>query len=200
MNRGDEDQLERRVIRHVHGELTEAEAAELDRAMLTDPALRALHLSYARLDGLTADALCSVMESGSPLAVVAPPLCEQRVTQRRSWLRSRWTLPIAVAASLAVAMLIPVGSEDPADHSGYRDVGVVAHRPVMPAPTATRFERPLTHLVGTGPSAAQRNTARDVLAVMGEDGRTIYVIEVERTQVTRVLSEGTRSRVVGNDY
>ncbi|RJP41998.1 MAG: hypothetical protein C4547_01100 [Phycisphaerales bacterium] len=200
MKPGEDDHLDRWVIRHVHGELSEAEAADFDRAMNSDPALRELHASYARLDGLTADALLAFTEREP---ACEPPFAEAPAHPARvrgTWLASRWTLPIAVAASLALAMVIPIGPDDADPRQGPRTAqtggnGTSATGPALRAPSG-----PLTHLVGTGPSAAQRNTARDVIAVMGEDGNTVYVIEVERTRLTRVLSEGTRSRVLENGF
>ena len=193
------------MVRRVHGELSDKESLELDREMIRDPRLREWLDQYTAVDSLasaalvgflackpTAQPICEGMKDGGNLA--ASSGLRQRFT------RSRWMTPIAIAASVAVAMIIPVGSELEPERDSGQGRRIVGNLPLL-QPALSRPEvgdlsngAPMLRTVAR-PRLTQRSTVRDVLGVMGADGQTIYFIEIDRTRTTQVSGGGSNDKI-----
>src|SRR5262249_2632729 len=87
-----DEHVERLIVRALDGEATAAERAELDALMAQNPAVRALHDEYERLDGAAKTALERVLVRPTP-ATPAPRI------YRGPWL-------VAAAGVLAAAAAI----------------------------------------------------------------------------------------------
>jgi hypothetical protein len=171
------DKLDYEVLmtRRLDDALSDEEALALDRELLRNPALRETFEVYARNDALTTEVLRREFDSGCGrvdiAAITQPPTVRRFARPHRGWL----LIPGAIAAAL-LAMVVPMPrflhTERPA----------VVNHTLSPAP----FEhgiRPVSAQDGLyrNVNTTKRNTGRDVIGVIGEDGN-IYWIEVDRTR------------------
>ncbi len=191
------EQLERLVVRKIHGELTDDESLELDRAMIRDPQVRELLDEYGGIDSLASTALEAAFAGDDRVAHGFSRGGRQRNLFKRRVLTSRWLAPVAIAASIALAMVIPIGHDSGSTRTVERSpqtggpVETVEPGDGLSVPDSAPLRR-----VGTRPRATRRSVARDVLGVMGEDGKTIYFIEVDRTRTMQYPGDNSKDRRV----
>lgn len=185
------EQLERRMIRSLDGALTEDEELELNRELIRNPEAHRLMAEYRAVDGLAAAALDRVVGGEAPKldgatwARAVP--AKRRAWQARAWL---WLAPGAIAAAL-LALIVPRPS-----------LTGVGPAPIVRGPGASIPEGVVRSPFSGGQPdmmrsvrstpAIHRNTGREIIGVVGDDGN-LYWIEVERTR-TVTLPAGTNSQ------
>lgn len=177
------ENIEALIIRSVHGELDDEESLSLNRELLRRPELRDLKSEYEALDRATTAALAAWWSRPVNRDDATEMLSGPR-RSRRTWLTvERWFIPSAVAAMILIAVFLP----------GQRDASRNSSPVPNPAPTvATRgpWEQPPAVRVGTTPTSVRRNTSRDVVGVIGKDGR-FYILEMDRTRTLRTPGRPT---------
>jgi hypothetical protein len=193
--------IERLIVRRLDGALTEDEELRLNRELIRNPEARQLLEDYERVDALASAALTDVLggeqeDVDVSLLTERAPTPSRQVGHRRGW----WLVPGAVAAAL-LALAIPRISFDGAGPSqpSFKQPLVVdgssdnrvdpagVNRPsigqVGSTPLPRRGRDSLSRNVSQLPMTS-RQTGRDVLGVMGDDGN-IYWIETDRTRTIR---------------
>ena len=103
MTDGIDEELERRIVRSLDGQLSPAEQSELDRELLRNPRARRLMAEYAETDELAAEALDRAL--APPDAAAAPT---GALTHGRR--RVDWRIAAGVAAAAAVALAAGIWS------------------------------------------------------------------------------------------
>jgi anti-sigma factor RsiW len=174
------DNLERAISRRLDGELTEAEALALDKRLIRDPEARALAEAMGGDDALVGAALRDVL-SGGPTGRSAE-LGDRAAWQgRRRWVR--WRVPLAVAAGIAVMLgaasvfVVRDASGGPARRSRLVEARVPHGAPGAETPAAA----PAVSVVPVARDIASKTgvePGRQLYGVVGDDGRTVYLLEV----------------------
>lgn len=190
MNHRDKD-IERRIVRRLDGESTPDENFELDRELIRDPDARQMYDSYQQVDELAAEVLGGVLPDVGE-SFNAATLAEVTAQPRRRRLhRGFWLVPGAIAAAL-LAIVVPRPGVAPQEKPA-----VVLYEPAtesvipqMQLPYASSNGYPRDGLMRNTSNSGRilprirRDTGRDVLGVIGDDGN-IYWIEVDRTRTIR---------------
>jgi hypothetical protein len=182
------EHLERLIVRSLDGALNEDDELALNRELIRNPDARRLMAAYRTVDELSAAALDEVAAGETPefdaKTWTRTGSSKQRMRQGRTWF---WLVPGAIAAAL-LAMIVP----RPMPTS-------VPRPPIVRAPSAPTFNgvvgspftggrQDIMRSVRSTP-AIHRNTNREIIGVVGDDGN-LYWIEVERTR-TVTLPAGT---------
>jgi hypothetical protein len=175
----DIQRTERLIVRKLDGEISEDEELQLNRELIRDPEARRLMEEYERIDGLAAAALDAALGDEAFSAHAASMEAPLRVSAGRGYHRGWWLVPGAVAAALLAIMIARFNPLMPSDESRLAD-----HQ----LPTSQRIpvvgpEHPggLQQNVNMGPDKVKRDTGREVIGVVGDDGN-IYWIEIDRTR------------------
>jgi len=185
------ERLERLMVRSLDGALSEDDELALNRELIRNPEARRLMSAYRTVDELSVAALDEVTVGEAPM-FDARTWTRTGSSRRPNWQGRKWfwLAPGAIAAAL-LAMIIP------------RSVPTNVRRPPlvqMPeVPTVLGAvgsplvggQQDLMHSVRSTP-AIHRDTGRDIIGVVGDDGN-LYWIEVERTR-TVTLPAGSSSR------
>jgi hypothetical protein len=185
------EHLERLIVRSLDGKLSEDDELALNRELIRNPEARRLMAAYRTVDELSIAALDEVAASETPDFDVKTwaraGSSKRRTRQGRTWF---WLAPGAIAAAL-LALIVP------------RPMPTSVQRPpIVRVPSAPTFngvvDSPFTggrqdmmRSVRSTP-AIHRNTDREIIGVVGDDGN-LYWIEVERTR-TVTLPAGTNSQ------
>lgn len=185
------EHLERLMIRSLDGALSEDDELSLNRELIRNPEARRLMAAYRAVDELSAAALNEVTNGETPvfdaLTWTRAVTSKRRGRQVRTWF---WLAPGAIAAALLamiVPRLTPTNVERPL---GVRSPSTSTFDGVLGSPF-TGGQQDLMHSVRTTP-AIHRNTGREIIGVVGDDGN-LYWIEVERTR-TVTLPATSNSR------
>lgn len=197
----DDEQLERLILRRLHREAegsAGADERELNERLRVDVSAQALMSDYRQIDARAAEAMDALLSRGADADEVArrawaadrPRPADERRAASRRW----WIAPAALAASVALGLLIPTA---PWVHDSTRNQRVPLGQGWVEAP-AKESELPgrgasggaaLSRPVADGPHATHRSTDRELVGVMGRDGRTIYFLQIDRTRTSRVQVE-----------
>ena len=172
------------IVRQLDGELPEDKQLALNRELMRDPEARRLMEDYRRIDALSSEALERAMGKGEvefdPVALTASRNRGRALRIHRGW----WLVSGAVAAAL-LALIIPRSTMD----WGEGAKQTVVHTTAPDAPPIVRedplFDRRYAPMrtVGSGaPARLRRDTGREVIGVLGDDGN-IYWIEIDRTRI-----------------
>ena len=186
--------IERLIVRGLDHALTEDEELRLNRELIRNPDARQLMERCRRIDELAAAALHDALRRDA--APVDPELLPARrpsVTagpNRRMW----WLVSGAMAAGLLALVMarLPVA---PTVRPMVADRGDAPNRAAPVVGPSVSDEAYSTdgymRNARMGPQAPRfrRDTGRDVIGVIGEDG-TIYWIEVDRIQTIRWPGRG----------
>ena len=185
------EHLERLIVLSLDGALSEDDELALNRELIRNPEARRLMAAYRTVDELSVAALDEVTAGETPEFDVKTwaraGSSKRRMRQGRTWF---WLAPGAIAAAL-LAMVVP----RPTPTS-------VERLPVVQVPSAPTFNgvvgspftvgrQDMMRSVRSTP-AIHRNTDREIIGVVGDDGN-LYWIEVERTR-TVTLPAGTSSQ------
>ena len=185
------EHLERLIVRSLDGALSEDDELALNRELIRNPEARRLMAAYRTVDELSVAALDEVTAGETPEVDAKmwtrAGSSKRRMRQGRTWF---WLAPGAIAAAL-LAMVVP----RPTPTS-------VERLPVVQVPSAPTFNgvvgapftggrQDMMRSVRSTP-AIHRNTDREIIGVVGDDGN-LYWIEVERTR-TVTLPAGTSSQ------
>ena len=196
----DQEQLERLITRHLDGQLTADEELAFQRALLRDPAARALMDEYRELDEAAATALANVLpaDAGSDLPFDPVELAQQHrptARHRHHYRRAWWLVPGALAACLAGLVLLypPDAALDqqpaqpvPAWQVAENVAPVEATPGLTQLPSDYRNTDPGVRQASTAgaPRRVLRDTDREWIGIEGDDGN-LYWIEVDRTRTLR---------------
>ena len=184
------EHLERLMTRSLDGALTEDEELELNRELIRNPEAHRLMAEYRAVDKLAAAALDRAVAGEAPKfdaatwAQAVP--ARKRPWHARGWL---WLAPGAIAAAL-LALIVP---RPPLTRVGPTPLVRAPSVSIPGGAVRSPFNgaRPdMMRSVRSTP-AIHRNTGRDIIGVLGDDGN-LYWIEVERTR-TVTLPAGTSS-------
>lgn len=157
------ERIERLICRHLDGEISGEEQAELDVALRTDSAARALFDEYSRNDELAAEALRCDFEA----AMVAA----ETGHQRRVWLAAS-AVALAAAAVILLSILPRLGEQG--GRSNALNGPEVDHN------------RPIQQFVeyrndDFQPQRRELTTWRDVIGIRDEHNKNvIYILERNR--------------------
>jgi len=201
----DKARIENLISRSLDGVLSEEEQLELNRELIRNPEAQRLMDACRKVDALAAAVLDEAVPerglsydptawienhrerkpatlAGLPARSVSGPRSTRRTRDAGYSHRRYWLIPGAIAAALlAVVVNRLTLSPQPDGQLTERD---------RPATFVTPIDGPvwpsgngMTRPVSTAPpqQRIQRDIARDLIGVIGEDGR-IYWIEVDRTR------------------
>lgn len=185
------EHLERLMNRSLDGVLSEDDELSLNRELIRNPEARRLMAAYRAVDELSSAALNEVTAGEAPvfdsMTWTRTDASKRHTRQRRTWF---WLAPGAIAAAL-LAMIVP--RPTPTN---------VERQPIVPGLSAPALngtwgssfadgQQDMMQSVRSTP-AIHRNTGREIIGVVGDDGN-LYWIEVERTRtVTLPASSGPR--------
>lgn len=195
---------ELRIVREIHGELGDEESLLLNRDMLKDPELRRVHEAYAEINRLAGESLSELLSKPARLAGEAgaagidPCSAANRAEVRRrgvrvSWWRrvEQWFVPLSAAAAFLMAVAMPA---PPSGTSSTASKGVDGRVGTFRSPsTGMTFNQPVSTAQG---HIQRRDTQRDVIGVIGKDGR-YYILELNRTRA--VEGQGVGRERVGHE-
>jgi len=173
---GVDEHIERLIVRRLDGELSEPEAAELDRELLRSPEARRLLEEYQRIDAAAAEALAAACR---PEAAPLPPVLPGggRAAVRQRWLQ--WVVPLAAAAAVAMAVVLVAprqGRVVPV--AGPAEPPRQVARPVV-RPQFTAHGDGGVYRGGLGGRDVDRTINQNLLFIVGQDG-SVYVIDQQR--------------------
>ncbi len=182
------EDMERLIVRHLDGELTQDEELVLSRELLRNPAARRLMDEYQGIDRLATAALSKELLGATDprlLAVGSPSArSAARLRPHRGWL----LVPGAIAAAF-LALAMPRWDSLTAPQAPKFTESAPLTPQIHPVPVAQPNEWHRT--VGMGPKI-QRDTGREVIGVQGDDGN-FYWIEIDRTWTVRQPPQPLRS-------
>lgn len=197
------------ILRSLDGELNDDEQLALNRELIRNPQAQQLYDSYRRLDAMTG----AVLEDLIPDRVTPfdPATLPSRVAvvAKRSSRRGWWLIPGAIAAALLAVVVnrvnLPEASTQPAGSArtagSARPVGEVMPSQPFAGPTwpgpAARPESLMRNVSMTPQRRTRRDIDRDILGIMGDDGR-IYLIEVKRTRTLKRPKRMTGAQLVSH--
>ncbi len=179
--------IERLIVRGLDGELGDDEQLTLDRELIRNPDAHRLMEEYKRIDELSAAALDQALAGDRlPLDPDTLPSRSQSARVRRHH-RGWWLVPGTIAAAVLAVMVARYPVTQPSDSR----VADRASQRGEHAPSTIRdssHPNGLMRTVGDAPfrtsPSIKRNTGREVLGVLGEDGN-IYWIEVDRIRTVK---------------
>lgn len=184
-----DEQLERMITRRLDGELDDAESLELDRRLLRDPDSRRLLEQYEAIGHSAASVLGA--EFGGSATAVTLPNADVGPLRFAPAARRSWRLGLLVPGAIAAALLAVV---------------VARWQTPVTTPSAERAAAPraewnIPQVLASQRDGVQprvnRNTAVDVIGVVGRDG-SLYFLEVDRSRtVTRPSRQETVQLVTG---
>ena len=177
------------MTRRLDGAISDEESLALDRELLRNPELHATFDRMRQIDVLASAALsreCGRAGRAVDVAAITTPRRSVRFTRpHRGW----FLIPGAIAAAL-LALVIPVPRFQqqpeqtpmsvvpvPQTNGGGHPGLVWPNQHVRPVMTEDGLLRNV--------STTRRNTGRDVMGVIGDDGN-IYWIEVDRSRTIKV--------------
>jgi anti-sigma factor RsiW len=183
-----DDRLERLIGRRLDGEITEAEEHELNKMLIRSPEARRLSETCERQDGLLGSVL---REDLGGIGSRAPTRANAVRAFRgvRGWRRSAG-FAAAAAVVLAVGAAVWLDSllagnraREAVSGAGDQDVGVRAASPIIDPVWASNDGMDIPH-------ERRRATNHDLFGVVGEDGKTVYLLELGHTRTTLVPRGG----------
>lgn len=168
---GVHDHVERLISRHLDGEITPAQQAELDRILADDPAARAMLDEYRQNDLFAVRALRADIGQVKTATV--------RHTSRRLW-------PVAAGAVLTAAAVIalsflPIFNPPSGRLASNRSPVLSTMQSPMISPRFVDYRN-----VDLYPRQQFSDVRRDLIGIRGPDPNVIYLFERE-TQSTRVV-------------
>ncbi|MEK6677378.1 MAG: hypothetical protein AABZ47_17215 [Planctomycetota bacterium] len=195
-------QLERRIARHLDGELSTDEDLAFQRDILREENARGLLEDYRKIDDLVSLALTEVttgrdLRPGTTLWNSAATSAARR---KRSFSRAWWVIPGAIAAAMAWFMAGPLPTEQAPQNARIALTG----RPGAPpnsmslGGTLGEVDGRLVRPVSTGRRTI-RDIDRDLVGVLGDDGN-IYWFEVNRTRTLRGADGDSNIRLAAGDW
>ncbi len=176
-------EIERLIVRCLDGELGENEQLLLNRELIRNPEARRLMEECKRIDELAAAAIGHELgEDRMPLDPLTLP-DRTRSQPFRHYHRGWWLVPGAVAAALLAIVVarFPVVAPSP---TSVVDNSRQHPNVVLPQIGPIGQQQGLMRNVGTNPASIKRDTGREVLGVVGDDGN-IYWIEVDRIRTIK---------------
>ena len=183
------EDIERLIVRHLDGALSEDEELALNRELIRNPAAHRLLEEYKQVDELAGAALEQAFTNDGlpfdPQTLSAPSRRRRSGGYYRIW----WLVPGAVAAAL-LALAIPRPPSTPDAGRPPAVAGLDEQPRRMP-----RHDDPIRNAPGgvmrqvSSPAMprVKRDTGREFFGVLGDDGN-IYWVEVNRTRTVRQAS------------
>lgn len=186
-----QDRLERLIGRRLDGEATAEDDRELDAMLAASPEARSLFESYERQDALVGSTLRHAFEvAPTPAAAVRVSTAEKH-SATRAWSPARWPARLTVAAVITAAVTAAVRFGPGLRQDFSRPAGV-ASRTSPGLDTESQPPATAETLLAADDLSANETPGlvnREVLGVVGEDGQTIYLLEMDHTQ-TEVVPVG----------
>lgn len=189
-----DERWERLINRRLDREIAAEDALDLDKAMLRDPTLREQAQDDVRRDAIVKQALRAALDG----PVAAPVLPAERASvgllldgQHCRVARRRWLVLALSAAACAMFAAAAWLYSLPAQPGAGERVTDLTNSGATTAAAAASFAgvgAPEADPIGL-PRVENRAIDRDVLGVVGDDGNTVYLIEVSRVR-TQVAPEG----------
>lgn len=178
------ENIERLIVRRLDGAISEDEALALDRELIRNPEARRLQEESQRIDAIAASALDGAVRRHAAFDVASLPPQARESFRPGFW--TRWLVPGAIAAGLLALALARFpferATEKPlpiAERTGGSADQAVPGVPRDYASGGMRYNASM------GRPSIKRDTGREVIGVMGEDGN-LYWIEVDRTRTVRL--------------
>jgi len=196
-----ERDIEILISRHLDGALSEDEALALNREMIRDPEAHRMMDQCQKIDTLAKSALKAAIPNRGATSNPAAWIAGRRVSRAPRFRRSWWLVPGAVAAALLAVMVnqatLPVASEpnDAQPHVNRQPIGKVVPGPQLES--GNDIMRNAAHQP-VPRQRIDRNTARDVYGIIGDDGQ-IYWIEVDRIRTIRRPNAGSTYKPVSQE-
>ena len=190
-------EIERLIVRCLDGELRENEQLLLNRELIRNPEARRLMDECKRIDELAAAAIGH--ELGEDRMPLDPLTLPNRAESQpfRHYHRGWWLVPGAIAAALLAIFVARFPTVAPSATSvvdnGRQHPNVVRPQIIPSVP-----QQGVMRTVGTNPASIKRDTGREILGVVGDDG-SIYWIEVDRIRTIKRPRQGSAAGwAVGN--
>ena len=181
-----DERLEYLMTRQLDGRISEAERLELNKTLIRSPEAHRVFDEYQANDALATEALRRVFDPPTP-ASAEPPILDVTVRSRwRGWSVMRPLFVAAAAIVLAVMIRgIPWTTNDgPAQGQQAQVVSATpgpAETPAMAdARPESKGESPQNMLT---PRYAHEYMPRDFLAVLDDQSRNIYLLEMDRPRM-----------------
>lgn len=177
------EDLERMIVRRLDGELSEEESLALDRELIRNPDARSLLEEFEHADRLASAALSAVL-GGRADSFDAAALPDQHLSPVASSTHRGWWLGVGVAAAAALAFSVArLPMHDTSSEMTQRTIPIV-NTPIVSNPLQPGPETGFMRNVSAAAPSIRRNTGREIISVMGDDGN-IYLIEVDRSRTVR---------------
>lgn len=177
-----DERTEQLMNRKLDGELTEAEALDLDKQLIKSPEVRALLAELEQNDAVAGRVLRDTLAGKDTDWTTAQPLPAQHTARRWSW--NRWLIAAAACAALAAGLArvaIWPGSQGP---NPDKQPSMWVEGPRSESGTApslaaddTRTRDAWSHMELL--DSAKANPHR-VIGVIDEETRSVYLLEVEQ--------------------
>ncbi len=212
---GVSEETERLIVRHLDGEITVAQQAQLDQILAASEEARALLGEYRKMDSTAMAAMRCDLAAAGPRLGGSSTLCTEDSIRRRPMRRFvAMAATFATAASIALAIFLNRGPRGP---EVAIDTGLVdSHRPNVVEPNSLadstfsngavpRIQKlpPGVHVgsampvdlaeyreVDYQPRNRFGNVYRDLLGIRGSNPNRIYILEREAQKTNAVLVSG----------
>ncbi len=178
----DQDRLELLISRRLDGEISEADELELNKRLIRDPEAHQLAEAYERQDRAVG-AVLREMLGGEPthlhrlLDEAQPPV---RIGMRRG----PWSLAAAAALMFSIGTSMYFGVQGPAVAGSNAMIPNTVEASAFGTVTGADADR--AAFTSDEPHLQRQAVSRDLIGVLSEDGRTIYLFERNRQRTTVV--------------
>ncbi len=186
-----DERTEQLMNRKLDGELTEAEALDLDKQLIKSPQARALLAELEQNDAVAGRVLRDALAGKGTEWTTAHPLPAQHMARRWSW--NRWIIAAAACTALAAGlahMAIEPGSQGP---NPDRQPGMWVEGPRneygMAPSLATDDNRTMDAWLRMELLDSAKANPDRLIGVIDEETRSVYLLEVEQPPL-RVMPVG----------
>lgn len=201
MPRPIDENLERQIVRHLDGQMPEADKVGFFRQVLRDPESRRVMDDYAHLDQLAGDALRAALAGERLVRVPNLDATADREPVHSPWSWG-WQRGLAMAAALALAAgltwaLLPRSQPNP-------PADPLAVQPASPAGPAAQ-PAPKSGIARLSPDGQHviRQVTSDFVGVYDEERNELYLLELQHEQIiagqaAHGTASGAQTRPVGD--
>ncbi len=184
-----DERLEYLMTRQLDGRISAAEQLELNKALIRSPEAHRLFDEYQANDALASEALHKAFDVPNVTSFTTPA---SEISVRNRWRGgSMVRLAFAAAAMIALTVMIRGLSWSKSEDSApVQRTQVISDQPTPAEPPAIAdlnpAPKPLTPVKVFTPRELHEYMPRDFVAVMDEQARNIYLLEMDRPQTNAV--------------
>ncbi len=171
-----DERTEQLINRKLDGELTDAEALDLDKRLIKSPEARALLAELERNDALACRALRDALATGGCEWAEAHALPAQSKARRWSWSRAIMAVAACTALVVGLSELVRERGPQTQDSGGVSRMLVEAPAPSVPAGENWTMDTPLPADLLDSSLAGPRH----VFGVVDDETESVYLLEIRQ--------------------